>query len=467
MPESANDRFQKDFDRERREDIEPTQIIDPGVPDQKDKVVQPLTKGQKIVEGVKKAGKVIGRGVVDGIQLPGKAVNVGAEIFEEINTSVSKSDSKIKKLIVWLASRGIPVAVIVTAIVWIRDKGIEILEKKAGTAFDFSPRSTEESQAVEASNTQIDFSLQGFDGTLNIEPLTDPQHGNDRSVIDLAAIEGGPAGLLKTFKTAINPDTSKPEVVFDQETGQPIMAINEVVFEDISTQLSLDQAGQVELRKIWSQYLDNPDTFDQNIFLNFLQQYGANPQVIEFYRYAMELKIQYPDTWQDRVEPLKNWEPKQEMPMDIHGENELAAEEVEPNENYFSTAEMAFKKIGSGDFGEAMGIIETAVRTDYSSPEFQTALALDIADLPDTKPQMSGFSPLPLVLTGIFLLRISPRIGLLSIPRKSIEAISDGINNAYYWFRMGQASRVVRDLMVIGSQFLKAIRTNSSGSNRQ
>jgi hypothetical protein len=198
----------------------------------------------------------------------------------------------------------------------------QIQENAENTDVITAPRSPDEALQAKIDNAQIDFSLSGFDGLFHIESLTDLDHTNDPVAIHLAAANGGPAGLLNT-------------VIYNETKKEFHPGISETVFKDISSQLNLDHTGQNELTQIWTDYLESPDpnTYDQNVILNFFQSHGANPQVVEFYRYAMDLKAQddSPDQWQSRVEPLKSWEPKPEptpTSKDIdnnHGKADLAA----------------------------------------------------------------------------------------------------------------------------------------------
>ncbi len=162
-----------------------------------------------------------------------------------------------------------------------------------------APRSTEEVLKDRENIVQVNYSLYGMSGPLNIESLKDPQHGNNPNVIAMAAKDGGPNWL---FDTLVPDKNSK---------FKDVPGFSEAALHDISSQLNLSSADQDFLRHNWEALRNDP-----NMALNWLASHGANPQVIEFYKYAIEVKARDhdPSTVDDRVKELKVWEPKPDQP---------------------------------------------------------------------------------------------------------------------------------------------------------
>lgn len=399
------------------------------------------------------------------------------EIKDVITKEVKHEKAKKRnKAIVWGVGVGGAVAGVGAAAKIIRDNGWgewlsekrDAINKKISGIIPYSEKVVvmpkEANQELATNNERNDYSVGGLEGSLQIPGLDKAEHGNNITAIELAAKSGGPAWMLDTIWASGG--KGLPEAW--------VPAVSEKAFGDIVKELNLDSASQGELRQIWGDYIRLSDqdkqNFDQNVLLNFLQAHGANTQVIEFYKYAMDLKAKDmpPDQWQDRVEPLKNWEPAATPQSSVHGGKAASwahdgsvdlriglSGEVDKRGDFNQIAEMVF---GDGVVGDGLGMIETAAGMNISGGAMPN-MGLDITDILGSEKAFHGsFADTSLMITALLLIRIGPRL-----PGALIASLSEGIENVYYWFKLKQYERVKRSLMVLGEK----VKNRFSGASRQ
>ena len=361
--------------------------------------------------------------------------------YENKVDELSSSDEGFKKTVGWLLKVGVPITVIcggLTELVLILSKRFGGVLEKPEKMFGFT--TTEEAQNYHLDNVKFDLSQSGMEA-IHIGGLDGDTHIDSSEVINFTARNGGPSWMLNTVDLGLKP------------------AISEKVFGEITSQLKLDSMGQAELRQIWATYLSNPQEFNNNTFINFLQAHGASQSTVSFYQCSLDVFTNDNDknTWEDRVDGVKTCaiEAKSSIQTESRRDEQPTVGLIENKENGFSEAAY-FKDLAErvnietgGAVGAILGPLETFSNMQIDTTDMQAMVAVDMAEyyvnsIP--KPQLTS-GGLPLILTGLLLLRVGP-----SWPKEVISQVSKRAENVYYWLKLGQPERAMRDLAVLGKQ---------------
>lgn len=297
---------------------------------------------------------------------------------------------------------------------------------------------------------------EGMNGAnVRISPVTEIGHfAQTDKMTELVAAAGGPNWMLPVVKG--EDGNFHPVGTADMLAGQLAGQLNNVTKQEI-----LDN---------WMKW--NNDQLD---FLNFLSSHGANQQVVNNYQCAINVAKSdtSPDTWTDRLDDTRacliqgqgNLTP-------INTNNEVNARRVtkveqqkfpnEPRADFYNIGTEAIRMAG-GDPAEGLGFLETAAATPFNLDNTVEMKGQDLTEiyLPKTGQLENG--PLSLVMAGLFLVRFGP-----NLPKKLIADLNEGIENIYFWFKLGQGSKMMRDLVILGKNGLRAFsKKETSVTSRQ
>ncbi len=234
--------------------------------------------------------------------------------------------------------------------------------------------------------------------------------------------------------------------------GNKTGEVSEAVVNNWANVLNLEPA---EVRQNYVAWRNNPQEF-----VAILQQHGASQTVVNFLSKADELKKNdaTPETWLDRNTELQQW----------WQQNSAAIGKTEAKKGISSVAKVRWEKEvriqTAGKFNEIagrvnmetmgavnqmLGSMETLINMPINTTAMHEAAAVDVAEFYQQglqKPPLAN-TGIPFVLTGLILLRAGP-----SWPKAVIAEASQRLENVYYWMKLGQAERAIRDLAVLGKQ---------------
>ncbi|MBU1323093.1 hypothetical protein KKE48_00235 [Patescibacteria group bacterium] len=281
---------------------------------------------------------------------------------------------------------------------------------------------------------------------IHLKDLSDPRALINKPFLRLAAKFGD--------------DFLAPPVV--DKDGKVVLEVSEAVVANWIEALNLNSAAAADFRQKYVHYRTHPDEFGQ-----FLLENGASPIVVDFLSKAEELKLQDADpaTWlsndpsnPDRYEKLQQWlQGKGIVIGKIEGKTDLPkVAEVKRGDEVGVVDETRINELvvwadakTDGSVGQMLGPMETLINMPIGTTAMHEAAAVDMAEFyqhESQKPLLAN-TGLPLVLTGLFLLRVGP-----SWPKEVIAKASERLEDVYYWFKLGQPERAMRNLMVLGKQ---------------
>ncbi len=365
------------------------------------------------------------------------------KVVREIDKSIRPEERKKKWRNRFIAAiLGIPTGLVGKMIIDAARK-----KKEVGTTTVLGPKEFEEQQEnFDDTNLNL-YSREGMKSSqLDISGINSPDHLNEAPyslygtpVYNLTA-KFGPSWLLA--------------YTIDDNGKETEKEISQVAFKDMVDQLGLQNnpQGQQVLRENWVAAHDNPQIALNLINGTLIPGTTANQQVVNFYKCSLDVYNKDTDkTWQERLPKVeacaaesKNLStPTPQVEAEIDNRTEV---------NYDSFVNLAEYVLGkSGGNIESLGALETAANTPIDVNMNTTALALDVADLyhESNGPLESGFNPLPMVLSGLLLLRVGPRW-----PKDLMAGASKIIEDTYYWFKLRQGEKVMRNLMVLGQKLI-------------
>lgn len=187
---------------------------------------------------------------------------------------------------------------------------------------------------------------------------------------------------------------------------------------------------------------------DQQSFLNFLQTHGANQKVVNFWQCTLNLtqNDQKEETWIDRMPGVQACAVKAKTMLPLEQQKNLK----EPRAGFFDIGVDAIRMAG-GDPAEGLGLLETAATVPFDLENTIEMRGQDLAEIYLPKTSQLENSPLSLVMAGLFLVRIGP-----TLPKKLIAGLNDGVENVYFWFKLSQGSKMMRDLVILGRKWVQA-----------
>ncbi len=353
-----------------------------------------------------------------------------------------KSENKFKRY----SSRGV-VGAAGTAIIAGAIRGLALLGKgvveKAGIDTNQDPIEAERKIATDQTN-KFDFqqiARVGLDQSdIHLNQISDPEIIN-QVFLRMSADYGN--------------DWLLPPAM--DEAGNIIGPVSEAAYNDWVTALQLDPAAAAEFKGNYKTFRDNPQLFSK-----FLLNHGASQRLVDFLLKADELKIQdkEPDTWQgttenpDRYEFLQQWlnqhssikeRGKTELNVSVEQQKQLN----EPRADFYNIGTDAIR-MARGDPAEGLGFLETAAMIPFGLDNTIEMRGQDLAEIYFPKTGQLENSPLSLVMAGLFLVRIGP-----NLPKKLIAGLNEGVENIYFWFKLGQGSKMMRELAILGKKGLQ------------
>ena len=268
---------------------------------------------------------------------------------------------------------------------------------------------------------------------IHLKDLSDPRALINKPFLRLAAKFGD--------------DFLVPSIV--NAEGNLVQEVSDAVVTDWVNGLKLNTAEAADFRQNYVFYQTHPQEFGQ-----FLLKHGALPTVVDFLSKAEELKTQDSDpvSWfggagnpQDRYEKLQEW--LMENNIIISKIERKVEKNIVFKENDFQeVADLVCRNLGV-DYGEIGGPLETLSCMPIDTTKMHEEVGVDYyASAYNFKPSIDK-SGLSYAVLGLFLLRVGP-----SWPKEVIAKASERLEDVYYWFKLGQPERVMRNLMVLGKQ---------------
>lgn len=302
---------------------------------------------------------------------------------------------------------------------------------------DLSPEEAAQEIKEQIINSNIDKNLEAFvrvgvegQQALNVPGLNQPENFDDNTfVLNWTAKYG-------SLRWEFAP--------YHDEQGNEV--VNQQRIDKITQQLNLNTEGKTYLEDHYLELWYDP-VLAHKFFENYLP---ANSPILRFDQFAI---ITYntdsdKNTWDDRYELLKGWEPVEIQAL----QSQIKTKNLETwarNDNKFNELVGIVDMETERAMGQMLGPLETLANMPIDTTAMHEAAAADMAEFyqhESQKPLLAN-TGLPLVLTGLFLLRVGP-----AWPREVIAKASKRLGNIYYWFKLGQPERVMRDLMVLGKQ---------------
>lgn len=270
--------------------------------------------------------------------------------------------------------------------------------------------------------------------------------GLERTGIDLKNLSNPKKLIGKPFlrmAAKFGDDFLVPPVI--GADGRVVQEVSEAVVSNWVNGLNLNPTEAANFRQNYVFYRTHPQEFGQ-----FLLQYGASPTVVNFLSKAEELKTQDSDlnTWyggpgnpSDRYERLQQW-------LQENTTIAIGKIEQEGKSKFNELAGIVDMETG-GAVEQMLGPLETLPNMSINTTAMHEAVAVDMAEFYQhelQKPHLAN-TGLPLILTGLFLLRVGS-----AWPREVIAKADKNLKDIYYWFKLGQHERAIRDLAVLGKQ---------------
>lgn len=361
--------------------------------------------------------------------------------LNRIEQSVPKKKERGKRLRnrLMAAGLGIPIGLVAKTIIDAAHK-----KKEVGVTTMLDPKPYEEQEANFNKTNFTLYSQEGMESSqLDIKGINSPDHINEAPyslygtpVYNLTAESGGPGWIL--------PVAEKD----GKEIIPEIMPENaDFLAEQLASQLT--GTSKQEILDNWVAWHK-----DQQAFLNFLQTHGANSTVVNFYQCSINVYNQDTDksTWKDRLAGVQACAVKAKT--ELIPNEEVEQKEVARGDNFYDIANEAIIKIG-GDPGEILGQVETASLMPIDIYNTTAMVGEDLAEVNNPKGLLLESNATGLVVAALFLLKIGPML-----PKAILADLSNGIEGVYYWFKMGEAEKMVRDLAVLGKKLAQKTANN-------